>query len=58
MPTELVPGVYVVTCAEAETGRIRTFLFEDGTLVDCGLPDTAGSLNDGIAETGSTSSGW
>ena len=52
MPTELVSGVHDVTCAETETGRIRAFLFEDGTLVDCGLPDTAPALNEGIAETG------
>ena len=52
MPTEILPGVFDITCAETETGRIRAFLIEDGTLVDCGLPDSADALNDGIAETG------
>lgn len=52
MPTEILPGVYDVTCAETSFGRIRAFLFEDGTLVDCGLPDTADALLDGIAATG------
>lgn len=52
MPTEILSGVHDVTCAETESGRIRAFLFDDGTLVDCGLPDTADALNVGIAETG------
>jgi len=52
MPTELLDGVYDVTCAETETGRIRAFLFSDGTLVDCGLPNTAGALLDSIEATG------
>ncbi|QLD87772.1 MBL fold metallo-hydrolase [Natronomonas salina] len=52
MPTEILPGVHDVTCSETETGRIRAFLFDDGTLVDCGLPGTAGALTAGIAETG------
>lgn len=54
MPTELVDGVYDITCAETESGRIRAFLFDDGegTLVDSGLPDTTDALLDGISETG------
>lgn len=52
MVTEILPGVYDVTCAETETGRIRAFVFDDGTLVDCGLADTADALLEGIDETG------
>jgi glyoxylase-like metal-dependent hydrolase (beta-lactamase superfamily II) len=52
MPTELLDGVYDITCAETETGRIRAFLFADGTLVDCGLPSTTDALLDGIEATG------
>lgn len=51
MVTEPLPGVYDITCAETAVGRIRAFLFEDGTLVDCGLPHTTDALIDGIAET-------
>lgn len=52
MVTELLPGVFDITCAETAVGRIRAFLFEDGTLVDCGLPHTTDALLDGIDETG------
>ncbi len=52
MPTELVDGVYDVTCAETETGRFRAFVFADGTVVDCGLPDTTDALLEGIEATG------
>ena len=52
MPSELLPGVYDLTCADTDAGRIRAFLLDDGTLVDCGLPDTTAALNDAIAETG------
>jgi len=52
MPTELLDGVYDITCAETGTGRIRAFLFADGTLVDCGLPDTTDALFSGIEATG------
>jgi len=52
MPTELIPGVFDVTCAETEAGRIRAFLFDDGTLVDCGLSTTTNALAAEIAETG------
>jgi glyoxylase-like metal-dependent hydrolase (beta-lactamase superfamily II) len=51
MPVEIREGVYDITCAETETGRIRAFLFADGTLVDCGLPDTTDALLEGIAAT-------
>lgn len=52
MPRELRPGVYDITCAETETGRIRAFLFDDGTLVDCGLPHTTDALLSGVEATG------
>ena len=52
MSTELLDGVHDITCAETETGRIRVFLFDDGTLVDRGLPLTADALLDGIGTTG------
>jgi hydroxyacylglutathione hydrolase len=52
MPTEILPGVYDITCARTESGRIRAFCFEDGTLVDCGLPNTTDALLEGIAESG------
>ena len=52
MPTELLDGVYDVTCANTETGRIRAFLFADGTLVDSGLPGTTDALIEGIEATG------
>jgi glyoxylase-like metal-dependent hydrolase (beta-lactamase superfamily II) len=52
VPTELLDGVYDITCAETETGRIRAFLFADGTLVDCGLPSTTDALLSGIGATG------
>lgn len=52
MVTEILPGIYDVTCAETETGRIRAFLFDDGTLVDCGLAETADALLEGIDDTG------
>lgn len=52
MPTELLDGVWDVTCADTETGRIRAFCFADGTVVDCGLPDTTDALLEGIEATG------
>lgn len=55
MPTEIVDGVWDVTCVVRETGsRIRAYLFdgEAPTLVDCGLPDTTAALFDGIDEVG------
>ncbi|WP_255195775.1 MBL fold metallo-hydrolase [Halorarius litoreus] len=51
MPEEILDGVYDITCGETQSGRIRAFLFADGTLVDTGLPDTTSALLDGIAET-------
>ena len=41
-------------CAKTETDRIRAFLANDGTLVDCELPDTTDALLDGIAQIGIT----
>ena len=52
MPTELLDGVHDVTCAETETDHVYAFLFDDGTLVDRGLPSTADALLNGIAATG------
>jgi glyoxylase-like metal-dependent hydrolase (beta-lactamase superfamily II) len=52
MPSELLDGVYDITCAETETGRIRAFLFADGTLVDCGIPEATDALLEGIEATG------
>ena len=52
MSREHLPGVYDITYTETETGRIRAFLTDDGTLIDYGLPDTTDALLDGIAETG------
>jgi hydroxyacylglutathione hydrolase len=52
MVTEPTEGVYDITCTETETGRIRAYLTDDGTLVDTGLPDTTDALLDGISETG------
>jgi glyoxylase-like metal-dependent hydrolase (beta-lactamase superfamily II) len=55
MPEELTDGVYDITCAETETGRIRAFLFETGKggfLVDAGLADSTDALLEGIDETG------
>lgn len=49
---QLVDGVYDITCAERDTDRIRAFLFDDGTLVDTGLPDSTDALLAGIEETG------
>jgi glyoxylase-like metal-dependent hydrolase (beta-lactamase superfamily II) len=52
MPTEIVPGVYDLTCVERPSGRIRAFLADDGTLFDAGVPESTGALLDEIAETG------
>ncbi|WP_255149414.1 MBL fold metallo-hydrolase [Halorarius halobius] len=52
MPRELLGGVYDITCAETEVGRIRAFCFDDGTLIDTGLPDSTDALLDGIEATG------
>ncbi len=55
-PTELVDGVYDITCVEREAGRIRAFLVdgEVPTLFDTGLPDTTDTLVAGIESTGVT----
>ena len=54
MPTEIVDGVYDITCEGDDTKRYRVFLFTDGTptLVDTGLEDTTDAVIDGIAEVG------
>lgn len=55
MPTELVAGVYDITCREEPSGkRYRVFLAVDGTptLLDAGLEDTTAAVFDGIDEIG------
>lgn len=56
MPTEIVPGVYDVTCAERDGRRLRAYLFDTPTptLVDCGLAETTDRLVDGVEATGVT----
>ncbi|MDY6818739.1 MAG: MBL fold metallo-hydrolase [Halobacteriales archaeon] len=55
MPTELLDGVYDITCREEPSGkRYRVFLTTAGTptLLDAGLEDTTQAVFDGIAEIG------
>ena len=55
MPTELVDGVYDITCREEKSGkRYRVFLFagETPTLFDTGLADTATAVFDGVEDAG------
>lgn len=55
MPTEIVDGVYDITCETTDDGkRYRSFLFagERPTLVDTGLSERTNVLFDGITETG------
>lgn len=54
--TEVLGGVYDITCTGTGAGRIRAFLFDGATptLVDAGLPDTTDALLDGIDATGVT----
>ncbi len=55
MPTEIVDGVYDITCRTLPSGkRYRAYLFDADvpTLVDCGLADSTEALFDGIAEVG------
>lgn len=55
MPTEVLDGVYDITCARLDSGkRFRAYYFTDGTptLVDTGLPDTTDALFDGIEAVG------
>lgn len=56
MPTEVIDGVFDVTCVERDGRRLRAFLFDGDSpvLVDCGLEETAGTLLAGIEETGVT----
>lgn len=53
MPTEIIDGVYDVTCVERDGRRLRAFLFdgESPLLVDCGLAETTDALLAGIEET-------
>jgi glyoxylase-like metal-dependent hydrolase (beta-lactamase superfamily II) len=54
MPTELVNGVYDITCREENGKRYRVFLFtgETPTLLDAGLADTVEAVFDGVADVG------
>lgn len=54
MPTELVDGVYDITCREDDGKRYRVFLFtgDTPTLLDAGLADTTEAVFDGVAEVG------
>ncbi len=54
MPTELVPGVFDITCLEQDGKRYRVFLFTQGTptLFDTGLGDTVEAVIDGIEAVG------
>lgn len=54
MPTELVDGVYDITCQEGAGRRFRVFLFTGDipTLFDAGLADTAEAVFDGVADVG------
>lgn len=55
MPTEIMDGVYDITCRTLDSGkRYRVFLFtgETPTLVDAGLSETAGTVFDEIEEIG------
>ena len=54
MPTELVDGVYDITCREDDGKRYRVFLFagETPTLLDTGFADTAETVFEAIADIG------
>ncbi|XVH33056.1 MBL fold metallo-hydrolase (plasmid) [Haloferacaceae archaeon DSL9] len=54
MSTEIVNGVYDITCREENGKRFRVFLFagETPTLLDAGLADTAETVFDAIADIG------
>ena len=55
MYTEIVPGVFDITCRTLESGkRYRVFLFTDGTptLFDAGFADTTDAVFDAIDEIG------
>lgn len=56
MPTEIVPGVYDLTCAERDGRRLRAFLVDGSRpmLVDAGLPDTTERLVEEVETTGVT----
>lgn len=46
MPTEIVPGVFDITCRERDGRRYRVFLFEHDvpTIVDAGFADTVSTV--------------
>lgn len=55
MSTEIVPGVYDITCRVEDSGkRYRVFLFTEGTptLMDAGFADTAPAVFDAVEEIG------
>ncbi|RQH02338.1 MBL fold metallo-hydrolase [Natrarchaeobius oligotrophus] len=58
MPTEIVDGVYDITCKHDESymggARYRVFLFDGDvpTIIDAAFPDTTNRLIDGIEKTG------
>lgn len=54
MPTEIVSGVYDITCRDENGKRYRVFLFTGGTptLVDAGLADTTEAVFSGIDAVG------
>lgn len=54
MPTELLDGVYDITCRDIDGKRYRVFLLTAGTptLFDTGLPDTTDAVFDGIVDVG------
>ena len=54
MATELLDGVYDITCREADGKRIRVFLFdgESPTIVDAGFAETASRIVDATDDLG------
>lgn len=56
MPTEIVDGVYDITCAQDGEKRYRVFLFlgDTPTLVDAGLPESVDTIVQGLDSVGAT----
>lgn len=54
MPTEILDGIYDITCRETNGRRYRVFLFTRGTptLVDAGFADTADRVGEAIEDLG------